>query len=85
MTDGPRASSDLATEISAIIASGAGRRELGSGYQAAVQVFATSRGDVVVKSPHRGGALAPLPTASTVPATSYPTTSGGLGAPGYSP
>ena len=60
MTDGPRASSDLAAEISAIIASGAGRRELGSGYQAAVQVFATSRGDVVVKSPHRGGALAPL-------------------------
>ena len=35
-------------------------RELGSGYQASVHLYATSAGDVVVKKPHRGGPLAGL-------------------------
>jgi predicted Ser/Thr protein kinase len=43
----------LAAELDAAIAAGAGR-ELGSGYQASVRVYATSFGDVVVKTPHGG-------------------------------
>ena len=39
---------------------GAGRRELGSGYQASVHVYTTSIGDVVVKTPHHGGPLGGL-------------------------
>lgn len=60
MIDGPQASSALAAELGALIAAETGRRELGSGYQASVHVYSTSRGDVVVKTPHRGGLLAPL-------------------------
>ncbi len=48
----------LAAELDAAIAAGAGR-ELGSGYQASVHVYATSFGDVVVKTPH-GGVLGGL-------------------------
>jgi predicted Ser/Thr protein kinase len=46
----------LTAEIAAAIAAGAGR-PLGSGYQASVQLYRTSVGDVVVKQPHRGGPL----------------------------
>jgi predicted Ser/Thr protein kinase len=60
VTDGPQTSSALAAEISAVIASGSGRRELGSGYQASVQVYALSIGEVVVKTPHHTGPLAIL-------------------------
>jgi predicted Ser/Thr protein kinase len=49
----------LTAELAAAVSTGAGRTELGKGYQASVHVYATSAGDVVVKSPHRG-ALAPL-------------------------
>ena len=59
MTDDPRASARLASEVEAAIAANAGR-ELGSGYQAKVHVYATTAGDVVVKTPHRRGPLAPL-------------------------
>jgi predicted Ser/Thr protein kinase len=44
----------LTAEIAAAIAAGVGRK-LGSGYQASVQLYRTSAGDVVVKQPHRGG------------------------------
>jgi len=46
----------LTAEIAGAIDAGAGR-ELGSGYQASVQAYRTSAGDVVVKKPHRGGPL----------------------------
>jgi predicted Ser/Thr protein kinase len=58
VTDGPQASAALAAELRAVIASGSGRRELGSGYQASVQVYPLSIGEVVVKTPHRTGPLA---------------------------
>jgi predicted Ser/Thr protein kinase len=48
----------LAAELGAAVAAGSGR-SLGSGYQASVHVYATSFGDVVVKTPH-GGALGGL-------------------------
>jgi predicted Ser/Thr protein kinase len=47
------------SELEAAIAAGTGRK-LGSGYQASVHVYATTAGDVVVKTPHRGGPLARL-------------------------
>ena len=50
----------MTAELGAAIAARAGRRELGSGYQASVHVYATSVGDVVVKTPHRGGPLGGL-------------------------
>jgi len=53
VSDDPRASAQLASELEAGIAANRGR-ELGSGYQASVQVYATTAGDVVVKTPHRG-------------------------------
>ena len=56
MADGPRASPQLTAEIAAAIAAGTGR-PLGLGYQASVQLYRTSAGDVVVKQPHRGGPL----------------------------
>ena len=56
MADGPRASAQLTAEIAAAIAAGTGR-PLGLGYQASVQLYRTSAGDVVVKQPHRGGPL----------------------------
>lgn len=59
MTDDPQAAA-LTAELGAAIAAGAGRRELGSGYQASVHVYATSVGEVVVKTPHRGGPLSAL-------------------------
>jgi predicted Ser/Thr protein kinase len=59
VTDDPQAA-DLAAELRAAIASGTGRRELGSGYQASVQLYAASVGDVVVKTAHRGGPLGAL-------------------------
>ena len=59
MTDDPQAAA-LTAELGAAIAAGAGRRELGSGYQASVHVYTTSIGDVVVKTPHRGGPLSGL-------------------------
>ena len=46
-------------ELEAAIAAGTGRK-LGSGYQASVHVYATTAGDVVVKTPHRRGPLAGL-------------------------
>jgi predicted Ser/Thr protein kinase len=49
----------LAAELGAAIAAGRGR-ELGSGYQAAVHLYETSAGPVVVKQPHRGGPLGGL-------------------------
>jgi len=59
VADGPRASPALTAEIAGAIAAGAGR-ELGLGYQASVQLYRTSVGDVVVKQPHRGGPLGPV-------------------------
>ena len=59
MTEDPGASARLASELEAAIAANSGR-ELGSGYQASVHVYATTAGDVVVKTPHRGGLLAGL-------------------------
>ena len=59
MTDDPQAAA-LTAELGAAIAAGAGRRELGSGYQASVHVYTTSIGDVVVKTPHHGGPLGGL-------------------------
>jgi len=63
VTDDPRASAPsaglAAAELEAAIAAKTGR-ELGSGYQASVHVYATTAGDVVVKTPHRGGPLAGL-------------------------
>ena len=58
MTDGPRPSAKLTAEVAAAIEAGGGRG-LGLGYQAAVHLYRTSAGDVVVKQPHRGplGAL----------------------------
>jgi predicted Ser/Thr protein kinase len=50
------AAARLAAELGTAIESGAGR-ELGSGYQAAVRLYETSRGAVVVKTPHRDGPL----------------------------
>lgn len=47
-------SAALATELAAAVAAGAGTR-LGSGYQACVHLHRTSAGEVVVKTPHRGG------------------------------
>ena len=51
--------SALTRELEAAIEGGMGR-ELGRGYQASVHLYRTSAGDVVVKTPHRGGPLAPL-------------------------
>jgi predicted Ser/Thr protein kinase len=48
-----------ASELEAAIAAKTGR-ELGSGYQASVHIYSTAGGDVVVKTPHRGGPLAAL-------------------------
>jgi serine/threonine protein kinase len=59
VTDGPQPSPALTAELGAAIESGAGRK-LGSGYQASVHLYATSVGDVVVKTPHRGGPLSGL-------------------------
>lgn len=56
MTDGPRASPDLTSELAAAIDAGTGR-ELGRGYQASVHLYRTSAGDVVVKKPHGSGPL----------------------------
>lgn len=56
MTDGPRPSPELTAELAAAIEAGVGR-ELGSGYQASAHLYATSAGDVVVKTPHRRGPL----------------------------
>ena len=56
MTDDPRpdAPPRLATsELEAAIAAKTGR-ELGSGYQASVHIYATTAGDIVVKTPHQG-------------------------------
>lgn len=58
MTDDRQAAA-FAAELGAAIASGANRRELGSGYQASAHLYDTSSGAVVVKTPHRG-ALGPL-------------------------
>jgi serine/threonine protein kinase len=44
---------DVVAELRAAIAAGGGRG-LGSGYQASVRLVPTARGDVVVKSAHRG-------------------------------
>jgi predicted Ser/Thr protein kinase len=46
--------------LRAAIKAETGRRELGSGYQASVQLYAVSLGDVVVKTAHRGGPFAVL-------------------------
>jgi predicted Ser/Thr protein kinase len=56
VTDDPRSSARLAAELEAAVAANAGR-ELGRGYQASVHVYSTSIGDIVVKTPHRGGPL----------------------------
>jgi serine/threonine protein kinase len=48
-----------ASELEAAIAAQTGR-ELGSGYQASVHIYATAAGDFVVKTPHRGGPFAAL-------------------------
>jgi predicted Ser/Thr protein kinase len=61
VTDDPRSAARTASptsEIEAAIAAGAGR-ELGRGYQASVHAYSTTRGEVVVKTPH-GGPLAGL-------------------------
>jgi predicted Ser/Thr protein kinase len=59
VTDDAHADADaqLAAELAAAIAAGTRRRELGSGYQASVHLYSTSAGDIVVKTPHRGGPL----------------------------
>jgi predicted Ser/Thr protein kinase len=57
VTDDSRGFAGLNSELEAAIAAKKGR-ELGSGYQAQVHLYATSAGDVVVKTPHRGGPLA---------------------------
>ncbi len=59
MTDDSAAFAQFASELEAAIAAKTGR-ELGSGYQASVHLYATTAGDVVVKTPHRGGPLAGL-------------------------
>ena len=59
MADDAQASPELAAELGAAIETGSGRK-LGSGYQAAVHLYTTSGGDVVVKTPHRGGPLGGL-------------------------
>ena len=59
MADDAHASPELAAELGAAIDTGAGRK-LGRGYQAAVHLYTTSVGDVVVKTPHRGGPLGGL-------------------------
>jgi predicted Ser/Thr protein kinase len=59
VTDDAPVSARLAPELEAAIGANTGR-ELGSGYQASVRVYATAAGDVVVKTPHRGGPLAAL-------------------------
>jgi predicted Ser/Thr protein kinase len=59
VTDDARVSARLAAELEAAIAANTGR-VLGSGYQASVRIYATTAGDVVVKTPHRGGPLAGL-------------------------
>jgi predicted Ser/Thr protein kinase len=60
VTDDAHADARLAAELAAAIASSAAHRELGSGYQASVHLYATSAGDVVVKTPHRGRPLGRL-------------------------
>jgi predicted Ser/Thr protein kinase len=52
----PDAEARLAAELGRAIAAGGGR-ELGSGYQASVQLYETSAGAMVVKRPHRGAPL----------------------------
>jgi len=59
VADAPTASPTLTAEIAAAISAGPGR-ELGSGYQASVNAYRTSAGDIVVKKPHRGGPLGGL-------------------------
>ena len=59
MADDAHASPELAAELGAAIDTGAGRK-LGRGYQASVHLYTTSVGDVVVKTPHRGGPLGGL-------------------------
>ena len=56
MADELRPPPQLAAELAAAIAAGAGSR-LGSGYQASVHLYRTSAGDIVVKQPHGGGPL----------------------------
>ena len=56
MTDDAPVSARLAAELEAAIGANTGRK-LGSGYQASVHVYKTTAGDVVVKTPHRGGPL----------------------------
>jgi predicted Ser/Thr protein kinase len=56
VADGLRASPQLAAELAAAIAAGAGTK-LGSGYQASAHLYRTSAGDIVVKQPHGGGPL----------------------------
>lgn len=58
MADDLGASAELAAELAAAIADGAGQN-LGSGYQASVRLYHTSRGRIVVKTPH-GGPLGAL-------------------------
>ena len=60
MTDDANADARLTAELGAAIATGAGRRALGSGYQASVHLYSTPAGDVVVKTAHRGGPLGRL-------------------------
>jgi serine/threonine protein kinase len=50
---------ELAAALSDVVETSPGR-ELGSGYQASVHLYATPAGDIVVKKPHRGGLLSSL-------------------------
>jgi predicted Ser/Thr protein kinase len=59
MADGEPSAEQVAAELAVAMDAGPGR-ELGSGYQASVHLYATPAGDFVVKKPHRGGPLAGL-------------------------
>ena len=55
--------------------------KLGSGYQASVQLYTTSIGDVVVKTPHRGGPLGAVALVAATRATIYARLGGVAGIP----
>jgi serine/threonine protein kinase len=59
VTDDLGAFAQLASELEAAIAAKSGRK-LGSGYQASVHLYATTAGEIVVKTPHGSGPLAAL-------------------------
>jgi serine/threonine protein kinase len=59
VTDDAQSAVRLAADLAAATESTPGR-ELGSGYQASVHLYATPAGNFVVKKPHRGGPLAGL-------------------------